>query len=244
MKNIFKDVIHKVDANKSEILIGLGIAGFVSSMILVAKGSIKAHYILKELDEETPPVEKVKKTWHCYAPAGVCATLSAGAILAGAVINHKEKAGLLAMYAVSESARVTYKEISESTMTTEQKEEVKTKVADENSVNKVDTHLHITDTTKIPVKEPVSNQMFYASVHEIKDAVMRINDNYLDVDGYCTVTDLCYELGIDESWSTSRLGWSINNGHLYVSLEPKSDKDHRPYVEITYSTDPGEDYDT
>ena len=70
-KEVRNKVISKVSEKSPEILVGIGLAGMLTSTVLAVKATPKALDILAQEEEELTTVEKVKKTWKCYIPATI-----------------------------------------------------------------------------------------------------------------------------------------------------------------------------
>ena len=82
-------------------LVVVGVAGFVGTCVLVAKGT-KKHEEIK--DESDTKLERTKKAVVCYAPAGIVGSLAVGCFTGGHYILRKRNVALVAAYkAVDES---------------------------------------------------------------------------------------------------------------------------------------------
>ena len=95
--------------NSPAILIGVGIAGFISSMFLVGKATPKAMEEIdkkkKELDKsELTTIETVQATWKCYVPAFMTAVGSTICIIASDNIRGRRYTKLVAAYGLTKAA--------------------------------------------------------------------------------------------------------------------------------------------
>ena len=85
-KEVRNNVINKVSEKSPEILVGIGLAGMLTSTVLAVKATPKALDILNQEEEELTTIEKVNKTWKCYIPAAIGYCTSAACIIAATTI--------------------------------------------------------------------------------------------------------------------------------------------------------------
>ena len=108
-KEVRNNVINKVSEKSPEMLVGIGLAGMLTSTVLAVKATPKALDILAQEEEELTTVEKVKKTWKCYIPATIGYCTSAACIIAATTTQNKRGAMLAGAYKLSESALLEYR---------------------------------------------------------------------------------------------------------------------------------------
>lgn len=97
-----------------EILTGIGITGFIGSMILLNRAAPVARDLIEErkLDEHKDKLtikETVETTWKVYAPVVITATGATACIVSGAAKNHKKNAALAAAYGISQETLSIYR---------------------------------------------------------------------------------------------------------------------------------------
>ena len=95
-KHTFNSIKRSASKRSPEILIGLGIAGMLTTTVLAVKATPKA-IKLKELEENEKQdyltkTEVVKATWKCYIPAAVTCTVSVACIVGASSIHNKRGA--------------------------------------------------------------------------------------------------------------------------------------------------------
>ena len=110
LKDIRDNVIKSVSEKSPEILIGLGLAGMLTSTVLAVKATPKALDILEQEDRELSKIDKVKLTWKCYAPAAIGYCTSAACIIGANSVNSKRNAVLAGAYKISEQALLEYRD--------------------------------------------------------------------------------------------------------------------------------------
>lgn len=87
-------------------LVILGMAGFVGTCVLVAKGT-KKHEEIK--DESDTKLERTKKAVVCYAPAGIVGSLAVGCFTGGHYILKKRNVALVAAYKAVDDSFKSYR---------------------------------------------------------------------------------------------------------------------------------------
>lgn len=111
---ITKNVTSFVTNHSSEILIGLGIAGFAGTTVLTVKATDKARELLKQRKEELqveklPAGEIVKTVYKPYALPALTFVTSAACIIGASNIYIRKNAALMSAYKLSESAFAEYR---------------------------------------------------------------------------------------------------------------------------------------
>lgn len=86
------------------ILATLGIAGFVTSVVLSAKAAPAANAILEEKPEDAPFIEKAKAVAPVYAPTAGMMLIATACIVASNRIQQYRYASLFALYSFSQRA--------------------------------------------------------------------------------------------------------------------------------------------
>lgn len=92
--------------NLPEILTGVNLASTVGAVILTADATPKAVQIIRaaEIEKGAPLtlVEKTKKTWRQYLPAGVCTAVALGTSIGSNMLSGRHNAELLMALTASE----------------------------------------------------------------------------------------------------------------------------------------------
>lgn len=89
-----------ITKNKAPIMLLAGIAGFVATNYLTAKGAVK-QYEERQNNLNLSLKEELKIAAKCYAPAVTCGLVSAGLIFGGNKTYAKTQAGLLSAYTLA-----------------------------------------------------------------------------------------------------------------------------------------------
>ena len=98
VKNFARTALDKAKKNSPELLVAIGIAGFVGTVIVAVKTTPKAVRIVeqkeKKLNRDLTKKEIVKETWKLYVPTAITGVTSIACIIGGTAKNCKIKAGL------------------------------------------------------------------------------------------------------------------------------------------------------
>lgn len=243
-----KSVQTTLKKNSPAILTGLGVAGFIGTVISVGKATPKAMMLLEEkkldLDrEKLTPVEVVQTVWMCYIPAAVMGALSILCVISAHSANAKRNAALATAYGLSETALKEYKTKIIETIG-EKKEKV---VRDSISQDKIEKNPVVTKEVVITEKgnylcyEPLSGRYFKSDIDQVKKAVNEVNRRLL-LDSYISLNDLYDELGLEYTQIGDKLGWRIEQSLIDVDFSTQTASDGTPCLVLDFVTAPMYDY--
>lgn len=220
--------------HRSDILIGSGIAGLVSSMILVHKGTVKAEGILwlnyidrnedleltSDIHSKYTFKERVKMTWKCYIPGLVTAVPSIGMILGGQAINHKKETALITAYNLTEKAFQEYSDKTRELIGDKKEKEIKEAIDRDHVTNTKDDENNIvfTECGNTLCFDRLSGRYFKHDIERIRQIINSLNADILK-DNVITLNDLYYELNLPQTDLGDIVGW--DHEHL-IGFEPGS----------------------
>lgn len=250
-----RDVRLSLSKHSPEILIGLGIAGMITTTVLAVKATPKALQLIdmrkEELEvEELTPMETVKTTWKCYVPAAVSGAVSIACLVGSHSVNARRNAALATAYKLSETAFTEYRESVSETIGEKKEKTVRDRVSkkqiEENPVNK--TEVIVTGKGKTLFFEPLSHRYFYSDMEKIKRAENKLNKDIIcdPFDAGVTVNEFYTEIGIPTTATGDNLGWKL--GYLidiYPSAqmaEEESEHEGEPCIVLNYSNPPQYDF--
>lgn len=216
LSQLARNVKISLTKHSPEILIGLGIAGMISTTVLAVKATPKALRLIEEKKDELEvekltPVETVKTTWKCYVPAAVTGAVSVACLIGSNSVNAKRNAALATAYKISESAFSDYREKVVETIGEKKEKTIRDKVAEEqikrNPIS--ETNVIVTGKGKTLFFEPLSHRYFYSDLEKIKRAENKLNKAIIcDPFEYgVTVNDFYDEIGIPRTATGDNLGW-------------------------------------
>ena len=247
-----KDMRLSLSRHSPEILMGIGIAGMITTTVLAVKATPKALQLMEskkiELEVETlAPVDVVKTTWTCYVPAAISGAVSIACIIGSNSVNAKRNAALATAYKLSETALTEYRDKVVETIGEKKEKTVRDKVSEEqiknNPVSK--TEVIVTGKGKTLFFEPLSSRYFYSDLELIRKAAnnlnWKINTDPFDVS--VTVNDFYAEIGLPSTATGDSLVWNLGTGmiDIYPSAqmaEEDSEHDGEPCIVLNYSSPP------
>lgn len=268
---LFNTVKAGASKRSPEILIGLGIAGMVTSTVLAVKATPKALKLIeaekrrqnRELIEETTkagsdtcgridklkPVEIVKTTWKCYIPAVVTSGVSIACLIGSNSVNARRNAALATAYKLSETALTEYKDKVVETIGEKKEKVIREKIAQDHvdknpDVNK--SEVVVVGSGDVLFLEPVCGKPFKSDIETVRKV---INDfNYRMTTGqeeYISLSELYDEFNLKHTKASDALGWNLGrDGQIEVEFLATKTEDGRPCLELNYAVAPRYEYAT
>ena len=249
LSNILKD---KIDKNSPEILIGMGLAGMLTTTVMACKISPKVKAILdeerdtREMEDEPDMtlMDKVKLTWKPYLPVVLGYGASAACILGANSINNKRNAALMTAYQIGERAFVEYKDKVIETIGEDKEREIQDAVSrDRIKKDPVNTDSVIfTGKGDALCYDVISGRYFRSDSDKINKAVNDINFTLLN-DMYVSLNDFYELLGLDCIQAGWEMGWNVDDGKIEVYLSAQITDNGEPCIVINHENAPKYNYD-
>lgn len=246
-----RSVGNTFDKHSPEILLGLGIAGGITTTILASTATPKAVTLIRkaEMDKgEDEPVELtkteiIKVTWKCYIPAAVSGVVSIACLLGSHSVNSKRNAALATAYKISEAALAEYKSVVKEEIGEEKAKEIGEKVMQKRlSDNPVSNReVIVTGTGTQLCYDGISGRYFESDINTIKAAVNKINETMV-YEMYAALNDFYNELGLSNTEMGDMLGWNLDDGLLEISYGSMISDDGRPCITLEYYIAPRYDF--
>ena len=226
LTKLTRDVRMTLSKHSPEILMGLGITGMVTTTVLAVKATPKALLLIDnkkhELDVDTlTPVDTVKTTWKCYAPAAISGVISIACLIGSNSVNAKRNAALATAYKLSETAFSDYREKVFETVGEKKERVIRDKVSEEqvkkNPITK--TEVVVTGKGQTLCFDPLSHRYFYSSIDKLNRAAnklnYKINTSPFTNDG-ATLNDFYTEIGLAGTSTGDHLGWNLQTGIIEI----------------------------
>lgn len=247
VSTVIKSIQKSVTRHSPEILMGIGIAGMVTTTVLAVKATPKALRLLEEARRESDDgltgTDKVKVCWKCYIPAAVTGVVSVSCLIGASSVNNRRNAALATAYKLSETALTEYRDKVVETIGEKKEQLVREKVAEEhikkNPVSK--NEVLITQKGETLCYDSISGRYFKSDIDKIKKTVNDLNRRMLN-DMYISLNEFYYELDLDGIGVGDDLGWNIDNGFIDIDFGSQLADDGTPCVVINYSLAPRYDY--
>lgn len=237
-----------IKKHSPEILIGIGIAGMITTTVMAVRATPKALILIEERKEEIgaeklEAMDMIKTAWACYIPAAITGTLSVACLIGASSVNARRNAALATAYTLSESALKDYQGKVIEMFGDKKNEAVKDAVAkDKVEKNPVITReVIITEKGNTLCYDAISGRYFKSDIEKIKKAECELNRQILD-DMYVSLNDFYYEIGLDSVKLGDELGWNVDSGYIDLSFSSQLASDGTPCLVIDYSVAPRYDY--
>ena len=227
-----------------ELLVGLGIAGMVSSVIFAVNATPKAMILLEDKKQELG-VEKleakeiIKTAAPVYIPTAVSFAVSTACIIGASGVNARRNAALTAAYTLSESTMRSYRDKVLETIGEEKDREIRQAVAIEKQQKSPEPKTFIVDTGagKFKCYDPLSDRYFAATKNQIEHAVNDFNRQLRD-DMRMTLNEWYDLVGLAHNQLGDVMGWDIDRGYIETCYASKLDEDGNPCLVISYAEPP------
>ena len=256
IKNLFGKVLNFTKEHNPEILVGLGVAGMMTSTVLAVKATPKALDIMEDKKADLGVTYLTRKeiaqaTWKLYAPSIGVGLASAACIILGTSNSIKRNTALATVYALSESTLREYQSKAKEMLGEEKAAELdrevsKSRVKKREVTTVVETegseYIHHTGNGDTLVYDSLSGRYFRSSMNAIESAVNLINKSLLN-DYIMTLNEFYNELGVPTIGAGSLIGWKSDKELLEVSFESDVDKNGNPYLILSYKNRPIPVYD-
>lgn len=222
-----------------EILMGFGIAGIITTVVLSVKATPKALMLLedakKEKGEDLTKTEIVKIAWKPYIPVLISGGVSISCLIGANSVNAKRNAALAAAYKISETALSDYREKVIETIGEKKEKAVRDKVAQKRVESNPSSKnsIIINNNGNTLCYETVLGRYFKSDIDKIKKTVNELNSRMLR-EGYVSLTDFYNEIGLTPTSISDDLGWNVDNGLIEIYFSSQLADDGTPCIVVDY----------
>lgn len=228
-----------------DILVGLGIAGFISTGVIAAKCAKKR--AKRDTDE---PKKLTKETViqgiKDYGPAIVVGAASTASIILGVNEFHKKNAAIMAICAVAESTLADYKKEVTNVIGKEEEAKISDKVDIERArkLEEVNQQYHVPQVIDAyasyqPFFDVYSGRPFYSSEADIERAINELNAELNQ--GYAVYLNDFYDrIDLERNTVGSEVGWdsSLRQGLIELRYGAYRDNNGIARTSITFVNKP------
>lgn len=265
ISRFFRTVKSSMMKHSPEILVGIGIAGMVTTAVMAVRATPKALKLIeREIDrkneelldkakekhaEECRPISKletldvIRTAWKPYIPAAVTGALSIACLIGASSVNAKRNAALAAAYSLSETALTEYREKVIETVGEKKEQTIRDKIAKEriekDSVN--NTEVIITGKGDTLCYDTVSGRYFKSDIDKIKKAKNELNHNLIS-EMYISLNEFYAEVGLTPVELGEMLGWNVDDGLIDICFSSQLAEDGTPCLVMQYDVAPRYDY--
>lgn len=243
-----RQALRSLKKHSPGILTGIGVAGLLATTVMAVDATPKALRLIEEKKQELQ-VEKlaiketVKTAWKCYIPSAVTAIASVACIVGASSVNARRNAALATAYTLSETAAREYKEKVVEAIGEKKEQLVRDEVAkkqlEKNPVTK--SEVVITEKGDTLCFDPWSSRYFKSDAEKLRRAINDLNYQLIN-DGYVTLNDFYYDIGLDETKPGETLGWDVNKGQVQFRFSSQIAEDGTPCLVLEFTNPPTYDY--
>ena len=244
IKKIRNNVVDAVSEKSPEILIGLGLAGMLTSTVLAVKATPKALAILEEEDRELSKIDKFKLTWKYYAPAAIGYCTSAACILGAHSVNAKRNAVLAGAYKISENALLEYRDKVVETLGEEKEKEILDSIAEDRVQQgpKQANGVLVAGKGDTLCYDMYSGRYFNSDMDSINRVLNEINYKLMQ-DNIMSVNDFYDAIGLNPISTGYDVGWNVDEGLIRLYFSSTLTEDGQPCLAMHFDNLPRYDFD-
>ncbi len=265
LTSVAESVFNVAKKHSPEILTGIGITGMITSIVMAIKATPKAmDLIAMELDyqngelidqadekgledfeelDHLSPKDLIRTTWKVYAPMTATCIFSTICLIQATSLNCRRNAALATAYSLSETAMKEYRQKVVDTIGEKKEQGIQDAVAKDKMSKTERRNVIVTEkgggTTCL---DALSGRYFKSDISKIKQAINEMNHKML-CNGYVSVNDLYYELGLESIRLGDDLGWNANDGLIDPHFSYQGDQDGTPVLVMDYAVAPKKDFE-
>lgn len=225
-----------------EILTAIGVAGTLTTAYLSYEAGLKVHAFMENEDPQMPLRDELELTWRFYIPPVASATLTVVAIIGAAHVNNRRAAAMATAYTISERAFQEYKEKVIQKVGEKKEQAFRDEIAQERVERDPleDNTVIITGGGDVLCYDRHTGRYFMSSMEQLKQAEITVNYMILH-DGYASLSDLYYELGIPTTRYSEEVGWNTDTKLKMMFSAVLADND-KPCIAIDFDLAPRRKY--
>lgn len=251
LAKFFGDARLAIEKHSPEILLGIGIAGMITTTVLAVRATPRALVRIEEKKQELhedqlTPVETIKATWKCYIPVIVTGVTSTACLIGSHSVQARRTAAFATAYKLSETALTEYREKVVKTLGEKKEKTIREEIAgdkvDQYPVSK--STVYVTNTGSTLCLDPLAQRYFTSDINRIKKVQNDLNERMLtDVFGYVSLNDFYTELGLDPIDIGYDIGWSVSKGKIDIDFGSRLTDEGQPCLVLEYQVAPQWGYD-
>ena len=247
-----KDLGRTLSKNSPTILTGLGVAGLVSTVVLAVKATPEALKILERehefrydegeaphLDTPIDTIDIVELTWKCYVPTAVMGLTTIACMIGANSIHLRRNAALVSLFSITETALKEYQTKVVEKIGENKEAQIRGEIAQEkveNSPVKNETVI-LTNKGSYLCFDSFSGRYFRSDVEAIRRSENIFNQKLLR-EGWLSINEFYYELGLDNIEMGDQLGWIAQHAILDIKYNVAMAKNDEPCLVMEYRVAP------
>jgi hypothetical protein len=243
-----------LEKNSPNILLGLGLSGFVSTVVMAISATPKAVRLVDNNRGLRPNVNKpdgytyrpiidkkdiFKLTWRLYVPTALMGAASIGLIVASHMVTKHRYAALAGMYGVTKTALSEYQKKVIEIVGDKKARKIDDELVEDKikAAKNPSADMLVLGESEVLCFDVVTGRYFKAKIEGIKKVVNELNYRLLQ-DMFVTLDDFYSELGLDNIKDGNMQGWSVDDGPIDLRFSSKLTKEGTPCLVVDYSASP------
>lgn len=222
-----RHLLKMVERESPTILTGLGVTGFITTVILAVRATPKAIWLLERNehagDHILSKTEIAKITWKCYIPTVLVGLGSIGCFVGANSISLRRNAVIASLYSLSEAALKEYQQKVIEVLGKSKEE----KVHDALVQDKLDKdpasakEVIVTGKGETLFYDSWSGRYFKTDMETVRRIQNDLNAKQLGGEMYVSLNDLYDELGLECVEMGNHIGWSVDYGQVDIRYTSK-----------------------
>lgn len=239
---VAKNIRMSLKKHSPEILTGIGITGMIATTVMAVRATPKALRLIEEMQPETK-LDTVKVAWKPYIPAAITGVTSIACLIGANSVNARRNAALAAAYTLSDTALREYKDKVIETIGEKKEQAVRDAVAkDKIEKNPVKSNdVIITEKGNTLCFDTISGRYFKSDIDKLRRIENDLNRRIL-TEGYISLNDFYYELGLDNIRIGDELGWNFERGLIELEFSSQLASDGTPCLVMNFAVAPKYDF--
>ncbi len=239
-----------------ELLVGIGIAGMITTTIMAVKATPKACRLIENekygraleedkdgVERDFTPVDYVKTAWKCYVPSAIVGSLSVACLIGASSVNARRNAALATAYTISETALKEYKGKVVETIGKKKEEAIKDSIV-KDKVDKdpvKNKEVIIVEKGNTLCYDALSGRYFKSDIEKLKKAMIDLNINMVNY-MYVSLNDFYDLIGLSNNRLGDVLGWNLDDGQIELDFSSVL-TDDTPCIFVDYNRAPKYGFD-
>ena len=245
--DIVRSIGKLIEPHRSEILLGVGIAGFGATVYMVAKAAPKVEDILLHIDsvrnlddmdeDEKKEIvkEDVKDIIRLYLPAAVAGGTAIACFVFANRLQQKQIAVLSSAYAISENTLRSYQSKVLEELGEETHQKIVDRIAQDECPFDEDYSYKVESDGSILCYDRVTGRYFKSDKEKIRVAENVVLKKCFD-ETRASLNDFYSELGLsDNSFIGDAIGWDVMKVHPNIYFTSMLNKEQEPCLVLNYN---------
>ena len=228
-----KQALHN---NSPTILAGLGVAGFITAIVMTAKAAPEAKARLDHAPSDVTLKERLMLVAPVYAPVAGMAMMSTALIIWSNRIHNYRYASVLALYSIGQRSLQRWQDAIVDEVGEKKFSKVRERVAEPRGEPPVSI---LPDDERTLFFDVFTGRYFRADSVETVRAVLNNLNETMFQDDFVSLNEFYYSVGLEDTEFGNEFGWDIAYGAITAEFDAYLRND-RPIVSVTFRIKPRE----